>query len=132
MNGIKLGDSTPPAARTATISGTDAPAIPTAAIPTARWRRRISTTGRRRIHLTRRIIEGFGVVADVAVGIHARRVAQSFIRREEDAGDGIVVARDVIVQPRCGVIVLAGEALVRVLAEAVAVLLQARAWDTKL
>lgn len=55
----------------------------------------ISTTARDIIHLSGGIIIGFRVVAHIAVGVHARQIALSGICREEDAGDGIVGARDV-------------------------------------
>lgn len=85
------------------------------------------STARRNIRLSRGIVVRLRVVADVAVGVHPRRVAERFIRGEEDARDRVIVARDVVVQARGGIVILAGKALVGVLAHAGAVVRERRA-----
>jgi hypothetical protein len=56
--------------------------------------------------------EGLRVAADVGIGIHPAIVAFYRIRREEDAGDGVIVAGVVVVQAGDRVVVLAGVAFV--------------------
>ncbi len=65
-------------------------------------------------HLPGRIISALRIAAHVGIGVHPLQIALLFVRREENTHHRVVVARDVIVQSRQGVIVLAGETLGRV------------------
>ena len=53
---------------------------------------------------------GKGVATRVGIRIHPTIIAFHSIRREEDAGDGVVVARVVVIEAGDGVVVLAGVA----------------------
>src|SRR6185312_6405530 len=63
------------------------------------------------IGLARGIALRLGVASHVAVGVHALHVPLRLIGREEDASHRVIVARDVVIQPRQAIVVLPGKAL---------------------
>lgn len=52
-----------------------------------------------------------GVAIDIAIGVHPLQIPLRLIRREEHARHRVIVARDIVIQPRQAIVVLPGKAL---------------------